>query len=268
MPGRDNVLNSTALRRSTRSSLVWHRSQSREDKYLALRINLYGCKLRQLLGVIGSKDSSVREIAGNYLSETLTDEAALAKACAWLRTLVDDGYPLKSEREPPSVPDDGSLLVTRLETELHAFVVYSIVRAVSRNTCLDLASDSSHWHHSAIVSLYNDFRICGFTRSKECPTRFLQLGSALSHGTPLFGDDFRTDWSFYTFLTNNDLENLVSVLEAARKFEKPVPDYVPAEVRKTMVTRLSDEGNAFAEELIAWFCQIQQAHQDAFIMWW
>ena len=235
---------------------------------MALRMNLYGCSFQGFLDVLGSKDASALSAAETCLCESLSDPVVLGKARAWLRRLIEEGYPLQSQRPQPSVSEDGSLLVTQLETELHAVVVYSLMRTLFKDTCLDLAVESSTWHYSAIVALDNELGACGFMRSKECPTMFIDWMSALTGGSPLFGDGFRSDWSFYTVLTNEELTSLIAALEVARKFEKHIPDNYPETFRKAAFTKLSDAGNKFAKELGDWLRRIQQAEQDAFIYWW
>ena len=54
-------------------------------------------------------------------------------------------------------------LVMQMETELHAFVVSSIARAIARDEYLNLALESSSWHHAAIWALSDDLRACGFS---------------------------------------------------------------------------------------------------------
>ena len=235
---------------------------------MALRMNLYGCDLKRFLDVLGSKNTSARSAAETCLSESLTNPVVLGKARAWLGRLIDEGYPLRSERPQPSVSEDGSLLVTQLETELHAVVVYSLMRTLFKDACLDLSRESSTWHYSAIVAFDNELGKCGFMRSKECPTMFIHWMSALTGGSPLFGDGFRSDWSFYTVLKNDELTSLVGAIETAQKFEKHIPDSYPETFRKASFTKLSDAGNQFARAFGGWLRRIQQAGQDAFIYWW
>ncbi len=92
--------------------------------------------------------------------------------------------------------------------------------------------------------------------------------SDLSNGTPLFGDDFRTDWSFYTLFSNSDLETMIPVFQAAADFKRILPEGHPGELTKRMAMSLSDAGREFALDLIKWFGQIQQSGQDVFILWW
>jgi hypothetical protein len=84
----------------------------------------------------------------------------------------------------------------------------------------------------------------------------------------LFGDDFRTEWSFYTLFSNRELATMIPVFQAAADFRRTLPKDYPEELTKKMATGLSDASKEFVLDLIKWFGQIQQAGQDAFIFWW
>src|SRR5215217_2090478 len=168
-------------------------------------MNLYGWSLPAFKQVLGSKDSAVLEKATALVSETLPKEPARSKAKAWLHTLVVNGFPFREDREQSSEPTDGGLLNVQMETEAHAFAMYCLARAIARDEYLDLAGESSNWTHPAVGSLYRDLASCGFTKSKSCCVQYFSWMSGLSNGTPLFGDDFRTEWSYYTLFTNSDL---------------------------------------------------------------
>jgi hypothetical protein len=92
--------------------------------------------------------------------------------------------------------------------------------------------------------------------------------SNLSNGSPLFGDDFRTHWSYYSIFTNQELAGIIPVFQAAAAFQRPLPEGYPEQVTKTMKTGLSESGKQFIGDLVLWFGQIHQAGQDAFILWW
>ena len=92
--------------------------------------------------------------------------------------------------------------------------------------------------------------------------------SSLSNGSPLFGDDFRTGWSFYSLFSNSDLAAIIPVFQAAADFKRVLPEGYTEELTKKMATGLSDNSKAFVLDLIKWFGQIQQAGQDAFVLWW
>jgi hypothetical protein len=231
-------------------------------------MNLYGWSMPAFRQALGSKDSAVLEKATARLSETLPKEPGLSRAKAWLRTLIENGFPLQQDREPASDPADGGLLTVQMETEVHVFAIYCLARAIARNEHLDLASESSHWAHSAVRSLYQELASCGFTRSKSCSVQFFSWMSSLSNGSPMFGDDFRTEWSFYTLFSNQDLVAMTPVLQAAADFKRALPEGYPEELTKKMLTGLSDGSKEFVGELLKWFGQIQRAGQDAFILWW
>jgi hypothetical protein len=231
-------------------------------------MNLCGWSLSSFAAVLGSKDATVLQAASARLKETLPEEPEHSKAQAWLRTLIEKGVPLREDRETPSEPNDGSLLTVQMETEVHVFAVYCIVRAIARDDYLDLASESSHWTHSAVTELYNDAASCGFTRSMDCCIEYHSWMSRLSNGSPLFGDDFRTQWSFYSYFRNQELAAMVPALQSADQFKRPLPEGFPDELTLSLKTALSDAGKEFNGELMRWFSQIQRAGQDAFILWW
>jgi hypothetical protein len=231
-------------------------------------MNLYGWSFPAFTQVLGSKDSVVLEAATARLSETVREEPALSRAKAWLRTLIESGYPFCHDREPEPVPADGGLLTVQMETEAHVFAVYCVARAIARADHLDLASESSDWAHPCVGSLYNDLSACGFTKSKSCCVEYFSWMWKLSHGSPLFGDDFRSEWSFYTLFSNQELAALIPVFQAAADFNRPLPKGYPEEALKQMKTSVSKGGKAFIGDLIKWLDQIQRAGQDAFILWW
>jgi hypothetical protein len=231
-------------------------------------MNLYGWSLPAFKQVLGSKDSAVLEQAAALICETLPMEPAQSKAKAWLSRLIENGFPLRQERASPLEPADGELLTVQTETEIHVFAVYCLVRAIALDDYLNLASESSHWAHPGVGSLYSELASCGFTKSKSCGVQYFSWMSSLSNGSPLFGDDFRTEWSFYTLFSNSDLAAMIPVFQAAVDFKRVLPEGYPEELTKKMATGLSEDGKAFVLDLTKWFGQIQRAGQDAFILWW
>ena len=235
---------------------------------MSLRMNLYGWRLSSFKQVLGSKDSALLEAATARLSKAFSeDPAALAKAKAWLQTLIESGFPLRQDRPPPSEPADGGLLTVQMETALHVAVVHCLARAMAREDDLDLAIDSSSWKHPAVASLYNELMSGEFHHSGKCPVEFHWWMDKLSNGSPIFGDDFRTSWEYYTWFTSEELAAMVPVFQAAADFKRPLPKGYSEEARKKIRTSLSDGGKAFIGDLIRWFSQLQQAGQDAFILW-
>ena len=231
-------------------------------------MNLYGWSLPSFTRVLGSKDPAVFDAAAGCLSESLEREPARTKGAVWLRTLVNVGYPLREDRGPPAELADGGLLTMQMETEAHAVVVYSVMRAIARPEHIDFAGQSSNWTHAAVGSLYRELASCGFTKSKQCPPQYFTWMAKLSGGSPLFGDDFRSDWTFYSWLSNQELVSFVSVLRAAAEFKRALPPGMPEALAQRTPTELSESGKEFVGNLIRWFGQLQQASQDAFILWW
>jgi hypothetical protein len=231
-------------------------------------MNLYGWHLSFFKQVLGGKDAALLEAATARLAEALPEEPARSRATAWLQTLIESGFPLRQDHPPPSEPADGGLLTVQMETEVHVAVVHCLARAIAREDDLDLAIDSSSWAHPAAGSLYQELVSCGFTRSESCCVQLHTWMLRLSDGSPLFADDFRTDWSFYTWFTNEELAALIPVFRAAAEFKRPLPKGYSEEALRKIRTELSDGGKAFIGDLIRWFGQIQQAGQDALIIWW
>jgi hypothetical protein len=205
---------------------------------LSLRMNLYGWSLASFTRMLGSKDSVVLEAANARLAEALPEERVLTKGRAWLRTLIETGFALRQDRAPASAPADGGLLTMQMETEAHVFVVHSIARAIAGADHLDLSNDSSTWAHPAVGSLYNELAACEFSRSKHCRVEYFTWMWKLSHGSPLFGDDFRSEWSFYTLFTNQELTAILPVFQAAAEFNRKLPESLPEEVASKI--RFSD----------------------------
>src|SRR5262245_2570382 len=166
-------------------------------------MNLYGWRFDDFKRALGSKNGAVLKAAKGRLSECL-EEPHLSRGIAWLTTLIEKGFPLRQDRQPPSEPDGGGLLTVQMEGEMHAFVVYGIFRAIAHDDYLDLASESSSWKHQAVASLYNELAACDFARFGKCPIEYYGWMSALSTGSPIFGDDFRTKWSFYSLFSNQE----------------------------------------------------------------
>ena len=233
---------------------------------MSLRMNLYGWSFDSFTRVLGSKNAAVLEAATARLAECL-QEPNLSRGKAWLTTLIETGFPLARDRQPPE-PAGGGLLNVQMETEAHVFVVHCIARAIARDDYLDLAGESSNWKHPAVASLYNELAACQFKHSGKCPVEFHTWMWKLSDGSAIFGDDFRTDWSFYTLFTNHELAAIVPVFQAAEQFKRSLPDNLPEEHRAKMRTSLSEGGKQFIGDLIKWFSAIQRAGQDAFILWW
>jgi hypothetical protein len=235
---------------------------------MSLRMNLYGWKLQEFIDVIGSKSAKVLETASAHLAEKFkgrSDHADLPKAIAWLRTLINEGHPLRQDRERPTVGADGDLVVMHMEAGIHVAVINSLVVTLRREEFLNPAFDS--WSQGISSAIHKELRVCGFIGSSQCSVEFLQALWRLDGGTPLFGDDFCTGWEYYSIIENDQIAALVTSFEAALRFERILPDGIPEEARKRLRTRLSDDVREFLGNLIGWFGQIHQAGQDAFITW-
>jgi hypothetical protein len=235
---------------------------------LSLRMNLFGWSLRSFRDVLGSGNSSVLKAATQHLTESVRDEPALARSKAWLHKLVQDGFPLRDELGPRPEPADGGLVTVQMETQTHVYAVNSLVRAIRRDDFIDLSNESSNWKHPSVGALYQELSGCGFARSRQCCPEYFNWMSKLSNGSPLFGDDFRTEWSYYTFFVNEDLAAMIPVFQAAADFKRPLPEGMPAEVAGKFQTGLLESGKEFIGDLIKWFTQLQESGQDAFILWW
>lgn len=235
---------------------------------MSLRMNLYGWNIAAFKEKIGSKDSAVLKKATTLIAEALPDEPAQTAAKAWLRTLIMEGYPFREDREPTALPVNGGLMNVPMETQAHIVATYCLTRAIARPDHLDLVVDSSNWTHPSVAALNDELRACGFTKTKTCGLQYFTWISDLSNGTPLFGDDFRTDWSYYSLFSNSDLAAMIPVFQAAIDYRRTLPEGYPEELTRQMAASLSDVGKQFASDLIRWFGKIHQAGQDAFILWW
>src|SRR5262245_29699396 len=126
---------------------------------MSLRMALYGWKLQEFIAVIGSKDAKVLEAASAHLAEAFEghrDQTTLPKAMAWLRTLINKGFPLRNQRERPTVAADGDLLVMRMEAGIHVAVIHSIFWGIRREEFLNPASDT--WGQGVSSSLHEELR--------------------------------------------------------------------------------------------------------------
>lgn len=235
---------------------------------VSLRMNLYGWRIPEFLRVIGSQDPAVLKRATSRVTESLSSGPAQSQAIAWLHTLVMKGYPLRWDREQAMEPAEGELLTVQMETEVHALTVYCLARAIAREEHLEFAGESSYWKHSAVGSLYRELEACGFTRSTSCDPLLFSGITSLENGRPLFGDDFRTEWSYYTWFTNSDLSAMISVFQAAVDYRRDIPEGVSEKFAKNGATSISDDAKQFVTDLNDWFQRIQVAGQDAFILWW
>jgi hypothetical protein len=232
-------------------------------------MNLYGWSLRAFGNVLASANSSVLKAATAHFVQSQKDESAIPRGKAWLQTLIEKGFPLREARERPAEPIDGGLLTMQMETEAHVFATYSIVRAIAADDHIDLARESSDWAQPVVSAFHRELGDCRFSQSKECPRELHSWIWKLNHGTPLFGDDFRTNWSYYTIFTHQELAAMVPVFQAAVDYERPVPESTPNYPRNPGVMRRLSEGpRQFAQDLSKWLGQIKEAGQDAFILWW
>jgi hypothetical protein len=232
-------------------------------------MNLYGWRFSSFTQALGGKNSALLDAAAARLSEAFPkDPVALAKARAWLQTLIESGFPLRQDRQPPSEPAAGGLLTAQMETALHVAVVHCLIRAIACADDLDLAIDSSSWKHPAVASLYNELSACKFHHSGKCPVEFHAWMCKLIDGSPIFGDDFRTSWEFYSWFSNAELAAIIPVFQAAEQFKRTLPENLPENYQAKVRTSLSEGGKQFIGDLIKWFGAIQRAGQDAFILWW
>jgi hypothetical protein len=235
---------------------------------MSLRMHLYGWKLQEFIDAIGSKNRTLLKKASAHLEKTYKggrNEADLPKALAWLRTLINEGHSLRKDRQWPAPGVDGGLVIMHMEAGIHVAAVFCLFEALRRKEYLDQGSDL--WSHSVSLALSDDLRACGFNRSGENSAEFIQALWKLGGGTPLFGDDFCTNWEKYAVIENNQLAALVAGFRAAMSFKRNLPNNIPSAARKKLKTRLSGRPKEFIGDLVGWLGQIQEAGQDAFILW-
>jgi hypothetical protein len=234
---------------------------------MSLRPNVFGWSFQGLKQVLRSKDAEVLRQASLMITAARLETLDQQRALTWLRTLIDDGLSLRSERPRPSLGDDGGLLTVQVETEFHALVVISLVQTIAHKQELNWTEDSSDWKHEGISAVWNEATACRFTGSDKCALHFFKGMAALSRGTPLFGDDLRSDWSLYTYMLHADLAGFIAGLRAVESFERRLPTDIPEKYRKELPTSLSDNAKLFVHKLSEWFSRIEQAGQDFFVMW-
>jgi hypothetical protein len=229
-------------------------------------MNLFGWSFDCFTQVLGSKNPAVLEAATTHLSECLK-EPDLSRGKAWLTTLIEKGFPLRRDRQPPQEPAEGGLLTVQMETEVHVAVVDSIACAIAHDDYLDLSGESSDWGPPAVDSLHQELGACKFHLSGKCPVQYHAWMLKLLKGSPIFGDDFHTSWSYYTLFTKEELAAIVPVFQAAEHYKRSIADSYPEDYR-AKYSGLSEGGKKFIGDLIKWFSAIQLAGQDAFITWW
>lgn len=232
---------------------------------MALRMNLWGVDLEAAELAFGSKNAELLSAACDRLPELLPDDQAQSQARAWLKTLIESGAP---DRRTPQAEEDGGLLVFRAESEAHVFALHALVHAASDGKTLNLAAESSDYHHGAFPNLISDMRACRFSTSEGCSREFLQCYSDLYRGTPWFGHRFESAWSFYSTIRNASLDHLLDGFAAAKSYKRQLGNLAPEEVRPTTQTGISAEGIRFIDDLEGWFRQVRDAKLDAYVIWW
>ena len=235
---------------------------------MSLRMNLYSFELSSLIELLSSGEQGILAAAHENVEASLRAPDDRERAKLWVSRLVRDGVLLARDREPPSTPSDGDLLVSRLETELHVVGLFALIRAMTNPQALDLAVESSSWTRETLGAVIGEMRECGFLGSAECPRVLRESLAALDSGTPLFGDGFRTDWSYYSILQHAVLGETIAALERACAYRRPIPAYVPESVRKSVKAELSEAGRALVQELRGWLGKVMSAGHDALVLWW
>jgi hypothetical protein len=231
-------------------------------------MHLYGWKLQEFIDAIGSKNTRLLKRASSHLEKTYKggrDEANLPKALAWLRTLINEGHSLRKDRQWPAPGVDGGLVIMHMEAGIHVAAVFCLFQALRRKEYLDSGFDL--WNDRISLALSDDLRACGFNNSRKYSVEFIQALWKLGGGTPLFGDDFCTNWEKYAIIENKQLAILVAGFQAALNFRRKLPKSMSASDRKRINTCLSDRSKQFVSELVGWLRGIQRASQDAFILW-
>jgi hypothetical protein len=231
---------------------------------MSLRVTLCSWKLQEFIDVIGSKNSVVLKAAAAHLADIYKnekDKPQLHSANAWLRTLINQGLPLRRDRERPTVGAKGKLLVMHMEAGVHVAVIDSIVSALGGK---QLAFDV--WGSRLSSALHSELRRCGFFQTRV-PLDFITTMGKLDGGTPLFGDGFHTGWEFYSVIENHEIAALVAGFRAALRFRRKLPRSFSKEARKRVSTRLPDDLRPLLGKIVKLFAQIQKESQDAYILW-
>lgn len=234
---------------------------------MSIRMHIYGWSFDTFREVLGSGDVRVLDQALEMVGKSWINEVDRPKGEAWLRTLIERGYPLCGERPPVTCPDDGGLATVRMETEIHIACIYYLSRVISGEGQLDLAGKSSFYTHGAMRSLDREMSASQFTKRMDCGVEFFRWMQALLCGNPLFGDQFRSYWSYYSHFRNEELAAMLPVFQQAIDFRRPFPEGYPEEMREKMTQCLSQSCKEYLRDLIEWFGEIEQAGHDTFIYW-
>jgi hypothetical protein len=237
----------------------------KDNIHMSLRVTLYSWKLQEFIDVIGSKNSVVLKAAATNLANIYKrekDNSKLNSANAWLRTLINQGFPLRRDRKRPTVGAKGKLLVMHMEAGIHVAVIHSLICSLgAKRVTFD------EWSQGIHGAIHKELRECGFLRSEKVQVEFLLTLGKLDCGTPLFGDDFFTGWELYSIIENHEIAALVAGFRAALRFKRKLPRGLPKDVKKRLKTRVSDDCREFLGKSVKWFGQIQKAGQDAYILW-
>ncbi|MCR9231397.1 MAG: hypothetical protein NXI29_10325 [bacterium] len=234
---------------------------------MSLRMNLYGCDLHAILNALGSQNQKLLEQACEQLSQVLDAGPECDKVQGWIQTLIETGPTLRLNRPVPEVPQSGDLLTCQMETELHVVGLDCLVKALRKEEHLNLAGESSFWNHGIISDLQQELSGCQFKPGNVDLLMYFNYFTVLSQGTPLFGDDFRSRWSYYTIIPHSELNDLLVVLQEALAYERSLPETMPEELRQHTPTQLTDEMASFVKEFLGWLTQLEQHEQDLYLLW-
>ncbi|MBI1247035.1 hypothetical protein GC197_04230 [bacterium] len=220
---------------------------------MALRMHLYGCNLATIRETFESGNAELLLAAQRRVISIYGNAELCARANAWLRALIEEGYSLSFDRTADA-PDS--------EAHPHAAAINGLVKTLAQPSWLDLSRDSSQWDQAAMEAFMNDVRGLKF-ESSAIPVyskKFFPVTIAkLSGGTALFSDRFNYRWGYYCFLEHAELGLLLAALADVKTYKGELPD-LPS-------TRISKESERLIDAMIGLFQQIQQANQDAYVLW-
>ena len=195
---------------------------------MSCRINIAGFDLRKMRTLIGSR------------SPTLIDELCAAFDKSWSDAETKaDGYAIieRAVMEGTPFPD------LQIETEIHATAACMFARHDQNMHALM----SSTWNAQAFGELLREL-------PKKLPPLVRVFLRAMRDGTPLFGQEIRSSWSYYAYFAHAKVQ----------AFHTALVDFQTEHPRFTG----QDFCYGFLDELVDWLRQINEAKRDLWYVAW
>jgi len=187
---------------------------------MSLRPEISGFKLDILLSLFGSRNREAAANAAKVVEETVAfdDPREFARVRQVLEQAITSGRPFAD-----LTAEDGS----------HVYAALGLA-AVEQNRT---ETESNVWKMGAFEDLVNQI---GTTIEPKA----LTLLRYFLDGRPLFGKTIQADWSYYAWLSLDELKTLIAALRAVAQ------------------TDSDPTGDGFLEELTGWLDQVAAADSD------